>query len=205
MPRSLTAAVVVVVGLLLLLDFIIINPVLVGVADALLLLVVLLAAAAALAGGAALVTRHAREAAAGGEDRAGSIVLLVGFGAMLVAGFYPGSRGAGDPAVLWLVDALLGPLVASLFAMLFIFTLVAASRGMALRSRQMRVMLIVATAVLILLLPVGGGIGDLLASAAGWALAIPIGGVFRGLLIGVGVVTAIHAARIILSVQTADE
>jgi hypothetical protein len=36
-------------------------------------------------------------------------------------------------------------------------------------------------------------------------MAVPIGGVFRGLLIGVAIVTAIHAARILLAVDTVDD
>lgn len=192
-------------GLLLLVDFVVINPTLVAMADALLRLIVLLAAAAALAGGATLVARHGRSMLEAGPDRLGSIVLLLGFAAMLAAGFYPGSQGADDGAVRWLVTALLAPLVASLFAMLFIFLLSAMRRGMTLRSRQMSVMLGAAGIVVLLLLPLGGPLGDWLAAAAGWSMAVPIGGVFRGLLIGVGIVTAVHSARILLSVESADE
>ena len=48
-------------------------------------------------------------------------------------------------------------------------------------------MLAAAMVVIVLLLPIGGTVGDWLAGAAGWAMAVPIGGVFRGLLIGVAV------------------
>jgi hypothetical protein len=34
---------------------------------------------------------------------------------------------------------------------------------------------------------------------------VPIGGVFRGLLIGVAIATALHAARILLAVDGADD
>jgi hypothetical protein len=34
---------------------------------------------------------------------------------------------------------------------------------------------------------------------------VPIGGVFRGLLIGVAIATAVHAARILLAVDRADD
>jgi hypothetical protein len=34
---------------------------------------------------------------------------------------------------------------------------------------------------------------------------VPIGAVFRGLLIGVAVLTAVHAARILLTVDGADD
>jgi hypothetical protein len=203
--RSLPATIVVVVGLLLLVNYAVINPLLAGVSEALLRLVALLAAGTALAGGLALVLRH-------GSDllrRRGSVlepaVLLVGMAAVLVAGLYPGSRGVADPAVRWLVGALLAPLVASLFAMLFVFLLIAMRQGMAIRSRQATVMLLAAGVVVVLLLPLGGQLGAGLAAAAGWALAVPIGGVFRGLLIGIAVVTAVHAARILLAVEAADD
>jgi hypothetical protein len=66
-------------------------------------------------------------------------------------------------------------------------------------------MLAAAAVVIVLLLPIGGAAGDWLASAAGWTLAVPIGGAFRGLLIGVAIVTAVQAARVLLAVNGADE
>ena len=74
-------------------------------------------------GGATLVAHHARNLAAGDGDSTGSIVLLLGMAAILVAGLRPGSSGSSDPAVLWLVAALLAPIAASVFALLFIFLL----------------------------------------------------------------------------------
>ena len=51
----------------------------------------------------------------------------------------------------------------------------------------------------VLLVPLSGGLGTWLAGAAGWSLAVPIGAVFRGLLIGIALLTAVvrraHAAR----------
>jgi hypothetical protein len=203
--RSLPAATVVVVGLLLLLDYVVINPTLAALADLLLELLVLLAAGAALAGGVALVLRHWTEIVERRADPVGSVVLLVGFAAILIAGLYPGSSGSTDPAVRWLVAALLAPLIASLFAMLFFFLLGAARRGLALRRRESSLMLAAAGVVVVLLLPIGGVPGDWLATAASWTLAVPIGGVFRGLLIGVAIVTAVHATRVLLAVNGADE
>jgi hypothetical protein len=205
MRRSLPVALSVFVGIVLLLDFVLVNPSLAAVANALLELIVLLAAAAGLAGAAALVLRHWTDLVERRRDPIGSLVLLVGLGAMLVAGFYPGSSGAGDPAVRWLVAALLAPLVASLFAMLFVFLLAAAGRGLALRTRQTAIMLGAAAAVVVLLLPIDGPVGTWLAGAAGWAMAVPIGGVFRGLLIGVAIVTAIYASRMLLAIDGADD
>lgn len=205
MRRSIPAAIVVLAGLLLLLDFVVINPTLIGVADALLRLLVLLAAAAALAGAAALLARHGRNLLDRGPERTGSAVLVAGLAGMLAAGFYPGSQGAADPVVRWLVAALLAPLIASLFAMLFVFLLIAMRRGMSIRSRQMGVMLAAAAAVVGLMLPLGGAVGGWLGTAAAWSMTVPIGGAFRGLLIGVGIVTAVHASRILLAVNAADD
>jgi hypothetical protein len=203
--RSLPATIVVVIGLVLLVNYIVINPLLASLSEALLRLVVLLFAGAALAGGLALVLRHGEQLLRRRDGRVESAVLLIGMAAMLVAGLYPGSRGVADPAVRWLVGALLAPLVASLFAMVFVFLLLAMRQGMTLRSRQALVMLLSAGAVVVLLLPLGGQLGTALAGAAGWVMAVPIGGVFRGLLIGVAIMTAIHAARVLLAVDTADE
>jgi hypothetical protein len=205
MRRSLPAALVVLVGLVLLLDFVLINPSVSGLADALLELIVLLTAAAAVAGAVALVLRHWTDLVERHRDPIGSMVLLGGFGVMLLAGLYPGSSGAGGPAVRWLVAALLAPLVASLFGMLFVFLLMATRRGLLLRPRQTAMMLVAAIAAMVLLLPIGGSLGASLASAATWATDVPIGSVFRGLLIGVAVVTAVHAARVLLAVDGADD
>lgn len=205
MRRSIAAATVVVVGLLLLLDYVVINPLLTATAGAALELVVLLAAAAAVAGGVALVLRHWTDLVERRGDPLGALVLLAGFGAMLVAGFYPGSQGSADPAVRWLVAALLAPLAAALFSLLFIFLLVALARGTRLHGPRAAVMLVPAAVVIVLLLPLGGGLGEWLGDAAGWVLEVPIGGVFRGLLIGVGIITAVQAARVILAVEGSDD
>ena len=205
MRRSVPAVLVVVVGLLLLVDFVLINPTIAGLASGVLELIVLVAAAAALAGAVTLVLRHWTDLAERRRDPLGSGVLLAGFALMLLAGFYPGSAGASDPAVRWLVAALLAPLVAALFAMLFVFLLTAARRGLGQRPRQTAVMLATALVVVVLLLPIGGALGQSLAGLAGWANEVPIGAVFRGLLIGVAVLTAVHAARILLTVDSTDE
>jgi hypothetical protein len=205
MRRSVPAAVLVVVGLVLLVDFVLVNPTLDALAGALQELLVLLAAAAAIAGASALVLRHWTDLVERRGDALGSLVLLAGFGAMLIAGLYPGSSGARDPAVRWLVAALLAPLIASLFAMLFVFLLMAARRGLALRTRQVAVMLAATVLVLVLMLPIGGPGGAWLAGLASWTMAVPIGGVFRGLLIGVGIMSAVYASRVLLAVNGADD
>jgi hypothetical protein len=205
MPRWLPGAIVIVIGLVLVVNFVVINPTLAGVAGGLQELIVLLAAAAAVTGAIALVLRHWHTVVARGSDRTGSWVVLGGMALMLLAGFYPGSRGAADPAVEWLVRALLAPLIATIFSLLFVFLLQAIFRGRRLRSRETLVMYVAAAVVLVLLLPLGGAVGDWLGAAAAWSLEVPIGAVFRGLLIGIAIATSVYAARLVLGLGPRDE
>ncbi|MGZ8562117.1 MAG: hypothetical protein ACXWWU_00680 [Candidatus Limnocylindria bacterium] len=205
MRRSLITGIALVSGLLVLLDLLVVNPSLGQAAGALNELLVLLVAAAAVGGGGTLVAHHARALASGGGDPIGSIVLLVGMAAILLAGLRPGSSGSSDPVVLWLVAALLAPIAASLFALLFLFLLRAVRRGFALRFRETAVMAGAAAVVIVLLLPIGGQAGDWLSASAGWVRAVPLAGVFRGLLIGIGVMIAVSAARTLLALDRDDE
>jgi hypothetical protein len=206
MPQRLSwTPIVTVVGLLLLADYIIVNPSLAGVAGALAEILVLLAAAAAVTGGISLAVRHGGDILHATGNRAGSVALLAGLAVMLVAGFRPGSAGVSDPATRWVVGALLVPLGASLFALLFFFTLAASRRGLMLRGRETGIMLAAAAVVLILLLPIGGSLGDALAGVGAWLLVVPIGAVFRGLLLGIGILTAVAAARLLFGMDAFDE
>jgi hypothetical protein len=205
MRRSLLTGVALISALLVLLDLLIVNPSLGAAAGALNELLVLLAAAAAVGGGATLIAHHARSVTTGSGDPLGSIVLLGGMAAVLLAGLRPGSSGSSDPVVLWLVAALLAPIAASLFALLFIFLLGAFRRGFALRARETAVMAGAAAIVIVLLLPIGGQAGDWMAASAGWVRAVPLAGIFRGLLIGIGVMVAVSAARSLLALDRDDE
>lgn len=205
MRRPIITGIALVSGLLVLLDLLIVNPSLGAVAGGLNELLVLLAAAAAVGGGATLVAHHARDLQTGNGDPIGSIVLLVGMGTVLAAGLRPGSAASSDPIVLWLVAALLAPIAASLFALLFIFLLGAFRRGFALRARETAVMAAGAAVVIVLLLPIGGQAGDWLAATAGWVRDVPLAGVFRGLLIGIGIMIAVSAARSLLALDRDDD
>jgi hypothetical protein len=205
MRRSILVGVVLVTGLLVLLDMVVVNPSLHGVAGAVNELLVLLAAAAAVGGGATLAAHHLRNLAAADGDSVASIVLLLGMAVILAAGLRPGSSGSSDPAVLWLVAALLAPIAASVFALLFIFLLTAFRRGFALRVRETSVMAGAAAVVIVLLLPVGGQAGDWLAAGAGWVRDVPLSGVFRGLLIGIGILVAVSSARSLMGLDADDE
>ena len=91
------------------------------------------------------------------------------------------------------------------FALLFFFLLRAVRRGLALRTRETAVMAGAAAVVIVLLLPVGGTVGDSLTTGAAWVREVPLGGVFRGMLIGVGVLIAVSAARVLLALDGNDE
>ena len=203
--RSAAVAAVILVGLVLLLDMLVVNPTLGSLAAALQELLVLVAAAAAVGGGAALAVRHLGGVLQPGGDRFGSVVVLVGMGAILVAGLRPGSSGTDDAVVRWLVASVLVPLVTALFAMLFFFLLAAARRGLRLKVRESAVMLGGMAIAVIFLMPVGGAPGDWLAAGGSWLRNVPVAGVFRGLLIGVAVLAAVQSTRILLGLDRVDE
>lgn len=204
MRRSIPAVLLVVVGLLLLLDFLVVNPTLAAVAGSLVELVVILFAAAAILGTAVLALRHARSLAVPGEDRIGSGLVLVGMAAILVPGLLS-ARGADDPAVRWLVSALIVPIGATLLALVAVFLVPAARRGMRIRPRETGLLLVAACVTLLLLLPVGGEIGGAMSDAADWLLEVPIRAVFAGLLIGAALAGAVAAARFLFGLAGADD
>jgi hypothetical protein len=84
-------------------------------------------------------------------------------------------------------------------------TLAASRRSLASGSREATVLVGAALVVLVLLLPIGGAIGESLSGAASWVLAVPIGAVLRGMLIGVAILAAVFAARTLLGVGATDE
>jgi hypothetical protein len=203
--RAVIPALVIVIGVLLLADLLIANDSLGSVADLLVDAAILVAAGAALAGVASLASRRAGDLWSRRGDPVGAIGVLAGMALILVAGLRPGAQGAADPAVGWLVAALLVPIGATLFGLLFVTTLAAARRSVATRGREAVLVVGITVVVLVLLLPIGGEAGERLAGAAGWALSIPIGGVFRGMLIGVAILAAVLAARTMLGIGAADE
>jgi len=203
--RATTPAIVIVVGVLLLVDFLVVNDSLSQLADLAVSAVILIAAGAALAAVAALAVRRAGDLWRRRGDPVGAALVLAGIGAMLVAGLRPGSAGATDPAVRWLISALLIPIAATLFGLLFFTTIAAARRSAAGRGRQALVLVAAAAVMLVLLLPFGGEAGDRMSAAASWALDVPIAAVFRGVLLGVAILVAVVAARTMLGVGSADE
>lgn len=207
MRRPTIAALVVVVGVLLLADYLVVNESLGDLAMLAINAAILVAAGAALAAVIALVWRRGLDLWRRRGDPVGAALVVVGVVVMLVAGLRPGSAGVSDPALAWLVAALLVPLGATLFALLFVTTLAAARRSLDGRAGGRDASLLVGMAILILvlLLPIGGPAGAWMSEAAAWALAVPIGAVFRGLLIGIAIAAALFAARTLLGIGATDE
>jgi hypothetical protein len=203
--RATIPALVVVVGVLVLADLLLVNDSLSELAGVAIDAAILVAAGAALAGVASLAVRRARDLWRRRGDPIGAALVLAGMAAILIAGLRPGAAGASDPAVGWLVAALLIPIGATRFGLLFVTTLAASRRSLASRSREATVLVGAALVVLLMLLPIGGVVGERLSDAAGWALAVPIGAVFRGMLIGVAILAAVFAARTLLGVGATDE
>lgn len=205
MRRPTLTALVVIVGLVLMADLLVVNTALDQVAGIVIDAAILVAAGAALAAVGALGTRRIADLWRRRGDPVAAALVLLGMAATLVGGLRPGSVGTGDPAVQWLVAALLVPIGASLFGLLFVATLGAARRSVAGGSREGTLLVSAAFVTSILLVPLSGGVGTWLADAAGWSLAVPIGAVFRGLLIGIALLTAVYAARTLLGMGAADD
>lgn len=207
MRRPTIAALVVVVGALLLADFLVVNASLSELAMLAIDAAILVAAGAGLAAVAALVVRRSGDLWRRRGDPVGAVLVIAGVVAMLVAGLRPGSDGASDPAVGWLLSALLVPIAATLFGLLFVTTLAAARRSLDGRGGGREASVLVGVAILtsLLLLPLSGSAGTWLSGAAGWALEVPIGAVFRGLLLGIAILAAVFAARAMLGIGAADE
>ena len=205
MRRSTLTALVVIVGLLLLADLLVVNPALGRLAGIVVDAAILVAAAAALAGVGALGARRIVDLWRRRGDPVGAVLVLGGMASMLMAGLRPGSGGTADPVVQWLLAALLIPIGATLFGLLFVTTLGAARRSLAAPGREGTLLVAAALLTTVLLLPLSGAAGAWLSDAAGWSLAVPIGAVFRGLLIGIALLTAVYAARTLLGMNGADD
>lgn len=205
MRRPSVSALVVITGILLLADFLIVNESLGQLASIAVDLAIIIAAGAALAAVASLGLRRGMDVWRRRGDPVGAVLVLVGIGVMLIAGLRPGSEGASDPAVRWILVALVIPIGATLFGLLFASTLMAARRSVASRDRAATLLVTISLITLVLLLPIGGAPGTWFAAAASWSLEVPIGAVFRGLLMGIAVLSAVFAARTMLGIGPRDE
>ena len=205
MRRPSVSALVLVVGILLLADYLVINESLGQLASIAVDLAILIAAGAALAAVASLAVRRSLDLWRRRGDPVGAALVLGGIAVMLVAGLRPGSDGATDPVIRWILVALLIPIGATLFGLLFVSTLLAARRSIASGDRAGTVLVVAMLVTLVLLLPIGGQPGAWLGAAAGWTLGVPIAAAFRGLLVGVAILAAVLAARTMLGIGPRDE
>jgi hypothetical protein len=203
--RPTIPALVIVVGVLVLADLLVVNDSLGELAGLVVDAAIFVAAGAALAAVASLAMRRSGELWRRRGDPVGAVLVLAGMAAVLIAGLRPGADGASDPAVQWVVSALLVPLAATLFGLLFVTTLAAARRSLEIGSREATLLVAAALVVLVLLLPVSGAAGAWLAGAAQWLLEVPIGAVFRGVLLGVAILASVFAARTLLGIGAADD
>lgn len=205
MSRPTITALVVVLGVLLLADLLVVNSALSATAGVIVDAAILVAAGAALAAVASLALRRIGDLWRRRGDPVGAALVLVGIAAMLVAGLRPGSTGATDPAVQWLIAALLVPIGATLFGLLFVSTVAAARRSVTGGNREAVVLVAAATVAVIVLLPIGGAGGGWLDAARDWMVGGLIGSVFRGLLIGIALLAAVYAARVMLGIGSSDD
>lgn len=205
MRRPTITALVVVIGVLLIADLLVVNTALAATAGLIVDAAILIAAGAALAAVAALALRRLSDLWRRRGDPVGALLVLMGIVAMLVAGLRPGSTGSADPAVQWLVTALLVPIGASLFGLLFISTIAAARRSVAGGHREAIVLVAAAIIAVLVLLPIGGLAGGWFGAARDWMVGGLIGSVFRGLLIGIALLAAVYATRVMLGIGSADD
>lgn len=205
MRRPSVSALVVITGILLLADFLIVNESLGQLASIAVDLAIVIAAGAALAAVGSLGVRRGMDLWRRRGDPVGAALVLVGIGSVLGAGLRPGSDGASDPAVRWILAALLIPIGATLFGLLFVSTLAAARRSVASRDPAATLLVTTSLITLVLLLPIGDASGAWLGTPAEWSLEVPIAAVFRGLLMGIAVLAAVFAARTMLGISPRDE
>lgn len=205
MRRATIPALVIAVGLLLFADLLVVNPALGDLAGVAVAAVIAVAAGAAIATGTTLAVRRGLDLWRRRGDPVGALAVLLGMAAVLVAGLRPGSVGAADPAVGWIVAALIAPIGATLFGLLFLATLSAARRSAIRGGREGLVLVAAALVLVVALLPIGGPLGTALSGVASWTLSVPIAGVFRGILIGIAITAAILATRTMFGIGTADE
>ena len=207
MRRPTFPALVIAVGVLLLADLLVVNQSLGDLAGLLVDAAILVAAGAALAGlGLARGASRRATCGDGAATRSGPASCSRAWPSSSSPGSGRAPRARPTRPSRWLVSALMLPIGATLFGLLFVTTLTAARRS--LEDRRSR----------------GDGRSSArrsscsscscrspappataLARAAEWALDVPIGAVFRGILIGVGVLVAVFAARTLLGIGSTDE
>ncbi len=177
-----------------------------------------LAVFAFVLGGANLLADHWRRVRDRGRDWPYSIVTLVSFVVVLVAGLAklggpPGLQGSvTDPASLLsrIFEDVLSPLHATIFSLLAFYVVSASVRAFRARSLESSVLLAAALLVLLGRIPMAGlGGGTLLSrlpfeDISLWILSVPNTAGQRALMIGIALGTVALALRMILGLEHDD-
>jgi hypothetical protein len=177
-----------------------------------------LAVFAFILGGANLLKNHAQRIARRRRDWPYSLVTLVSFLAVLILGLAkvggpPGLTGdVADPAAAfgWIYNALLTPLVATLFSLLAFFVASAAYRAFRMRSPEATLLLASAFVVLVGRTPVGSFLGRLLPDSLAflrpdylsmWLIKVPNVAGQRAILIGIALGVVAVSLRLLLGLE----
>jgi len=175
----------------------------------------ILAVFAFILGGANLLKTHLRKVARRRPDWGYSVVTLVSFALVLIAGMLklggpPGLQGeVSDPAALLtrIFDAIYAPVMATLFSLLAFFVASAAYRAFRLRSPEASILLVSAFVVLLGRTPLGTWLSSPLPPPVRflgvdhlsiWIMAVPNVAGQRAILIGIALGVAAMTLRILL-------
>ncbi len=136
-----------------------------------------------------------------------SIVLMISFFVMLVAGIIStvqkGNAFADGTSFMWFYQNMIIPLQATMFSLLAFFIASAAYR--AFRANKITATLLLVTAIITMLgrVPLGAMIWDKLPGFTDWIMAVPQMAAKRGIFIGVSLGAIAVSLRIILGLERA--
>jgi len=138
---------------------------------------------------------HLRQIVHGQEEWGLSLALVTTGLATLVAGLIQGA-GVTGPLVEWIVDALLAPGSATLYALLFFFLAAAAYRYLRVTTSGGAWMVAGALFMLLVQMPASANfLPPIFAETMAWLLQVPIMAVFRGTLLGSALALLLIGAR----------
>ncbi|MBL8094917.1 MAG: hypothetical protein JNL73_12185 [Anaerolineales bacterium] len=188
-------------GLLTLLGYFIPVPVLIAVRMQLVSWATLLAAVAVLIGAYSLVKAHVRNFMGFKAGGAYSLIAVLGFAAMVIAGIV--TPVTGIPASAFLLDHVVIAGATALSALLLFVLVIAAARVLRRPISLTSVAFLVGLVIsLIGLAPTLTGLPDLgFAAAAGWLAQVPAVAGGRGLLIGISLGVIATGLRVLLAID----
>ncbi len=155
-----------------------------------------------LIGIVSLIESHIQKVARRQAQWQYSIITLVGLGVMVVSGLF-GSVEAGSRGLfMWMYNAVLNPISATMFSLLAFFIASAAFRAFRVRNVLSTILLLAATLVMLGRVPLGDRMSaGLFPAIADWLLNVPNVAAKRAILIGVGLGEASMALRIMLGIE----